>query len=231
VRAVAGRLWPLAPGAALAVVIAAVATALGDEVPVVGAPVIAIVCGIIVTLVKAPTARLRPGIAFTSRKVLQASVIVLGFGLSLRQVVSTGVQSLPVLLGTLLAAFAVAWLAGRLLGLRGDTRTLIGVGTAICGASAIAATDAVIDADEADVSYAIATIFTFNVVAVLAYPALGHAFGFSQHLWPVGRHRNQRPVAAAGPRPPGSRAAGRALRRGWPPAARPEAHRPPPGRR
>jgi uncharacterized membrane protein YadS len=112
VRAVAGRLWPLAPGAALAVVIAAVATALGDEVPVVGAPVIAIVCGIIVTLVKAPTARLRPGIAFTSRKVLQASVIVLGFGLSLRQVVSTGVQSLPVLLGTLLAAFAVAWLAG-----------------------------------------------------------------------------------------------------------------------
>ena len=186
VRAVAGRLWPLAPGAGLAVVIAAVATALGNEVPVVGAPVIAIVCGIIVTLVRAPTARLRPGIAFTSRKVLQASVIVLGSGLSLRQVVSTGVQSLPVLVGTLLAAFAVAWLAGRLLGLRGDTRTLIGVGTAICGASAIAATDAVIDADDADVSYAIATIFTFNVVAVLAYPAIGHAFGFSQHtfgLW------------------------------------------------
>ncbi len=225
-RAVAGRLWPLAPGAALAVVIAAVATALGDEVPVVGAPVIAIVCGIIVTLVKAPTARLRPGIAFTSRKVLQASVIVLGFGLSLRQVVSTGVQSLPVLLGTLLAAFAVAWLAGRLLGLRGDTRTLIGVGTAICGASAIAATDAVIDADEADVSYAIATIFTFNVVAVLAYPALGHAFGFSQHtfgLWagtaindlsPLrGPDRPDRalqaePFAGDGRQPPGLKLAG-----------------------
>jgi uncharacterized membrane protein YadS len=93
---------------------------------------------------------------------------------------------MPVLLGTLAAALGVAWVAGQMLGLRGDARTLIGVGTAICGASAIAATDAVIEANEADVSYAIATIFTFNVVAVLFYPALGHLLGFSQHsfgLW------------------------------------------------
>lgn len=93
---------------------------------------------------------------------------------------------MPVLLGTLAAALVMAWVAGQMLGLRGNTRTLIGVGTAICGASAIAATDAVIGADEADVSYAIATIFTFNVVAVLLYPALGHVLGISQHsfgLW------------------------------------------------
>ena len=93
---------------------------------------------------------------------------------------------MPVLLGTLAAALGMAWVAGRLLGLRGDTRTLIGVGTAICGASAIAATDAVIGADEADVSYSIATIFTFDVIAVLLYPAIGHVLGLSQHsfgLW------------------------------------------------
>ena len=122
----------------------------------------------------------------SSRKVLQGSVVLLGSGLSLGQVLSTGGRSLPVLLGTLLAALAMAWLGGRLLGLRGDVSTLVGVGTAICGASAIAATDAVIDADEADVSYAIATIFTFNVVAVLCYPSLGHALGLSEHsfgLW------------------------------------------------
>jgi uncharacterized integral membrane protein (TIGR00698 family) len=166
--------------------VAALATLVGSAAPVVGAPVIAIVGGMMISLVKRPSGRLKPGIAFTSKRVLQAAIVVLGFGLSLGQVLSTGARSLPVLLGTLVMALGMAVLAGRLLGLRADLRTLIGVGTAICGASAIAATDAVIDADEADVSYAVATIFTFNVVAVLLYPTLGHAFGFSQHtfgLW------------------------------------------------
>ncbi len=181
-----GSLRVLAPGVAAAASIAAVATAVGGLAPVVGAPVVAIVCGIAISFVRHPTARLRPGIAFTSKKVLQGSIVALGFGLSLGQVLSTGGRSLPVLVGTLVIALAVAFVAGRALRLRPDLKTLIGVGTAICGASAIAATDAVIDADEADVSYAIATIFTFNVVAVLLYPSLGHAFGFSQRtfgLW------------------------------------------------
>ena len=180
--------WPAAllPGVAVTAAIALVATLLGGLVPVVGAPVIAIVCGIAISVVRRPSARLGPGISFSAKKVLQGSIVVLGFGLSLGQVLSTGAASLPVLVGTLVIALAVAWLAGRLLRLPPDLRTLIGVGTAICGASAIAATDAVIAADEADVSYAIATIFTFNVVAVLLYPSIGHAFGFSQHtfgLW------------------------------------------------
>jgi len=176
----------LVPGVAAASAIAAVATAIGGVAPVVGAPVVAIVCGIAISAVRRPSSRLRPGIAFTSKKVLQGSIVALGFGLSLGQVLATGGRSLPVLLGTLVAALAVAFVAGRALRLHPDLNTLIGVGTAICGASAIAATDAVIDADEADVSYAIATIFTFNVVAVLCYPTLGHALGFSQHtfgLW------------------------------------------------
>lgn len=183
---VGGSLRVLLPGLGATAALGALATLLGGFVPVVGAPVIAVVGGIVIAVVKRPHARLEPGVAFTSRKVLQASIVVLGFGLSLGQVVTTGARSLPVLVGTLAAALGMAWLAGRLLRLPADLRTLIGVGTAICGASAIAATDAVIDADGADVSYAIATIFTFNVVAVLLYPLLGHAFGFSQHafgLW------------------------------------------------
>jgi uncharacterized integral membrane protein (TIGR00698 family) len=185
-RRALARVRALLPGVGAAVGIAAVATMLGRLVPVVGAPVIAIVAGIAIAMVRKPSATLTPGIAFTSKKVLQGSIVLLGLGLSLGQVVSTGARSLPVLLGTLAVALTVAWAAGRALGLRGDTRTLIGVGTAICGASAIAATDAVIDADEADVSYSIATIFTFNVVAVLLYPTIGHLLGLSQHsfgLW------------------------------------------------
>jgi uncharacterized integral membrane protein (TIGR00698 family) len=187
--------WPLSalrglralvPGVGYAAAVAAGATVLGRLVPVVGAPVFAVVSGIVIAVVRKPSAPFRPGIAFTSKKVLQGSIVLLGLGLSLGQVLSTGARSMPVLLGTLAAALVVAWVAGQMLGVRGDTRTLIGVGTAICGASAIAATDAVIGADEADVSYAIATIFTFNVVAVLLYPPLGHVLGFSQHsfgLW------------------------------------------------
>jgi uncharacterized integral membrane protein (TIGR00698 family) len=176
----------LLPGVGCAVAVAVVATLLGGLAPVVGAPVFGVLGGIAIAIVRKPPARLRPGITFTSKKVLQGSIVLMGLGLSLGQVLSTGARSLPVLLGTLVAALVMAWLAGRMLGLRGATRTLIGVGTAICGASAIAATDAVIDADEADVSYAIATIFAFNIVAVLLYPTLGHALGFSQHsfgLW------------------------------------------------
>ncbi|MHB8328701.1 MAG: YeiH family protein [Acidimicrobiales bacterium] len=177
---------PLLPGIAAAAGVTVVATLLGGLAPVVGAPVIAIVIGIVISIIHAPHERLRPGLSFTGKKVLQGSIMILGLSLSLRQVLSTGERSLPVLLGTLIIALAVAWLAGRALHLRSDIKTLIGVGTAICGASAIAATDAVIGADEADVSYAVATIFTFNVVAVLTYPMLGHVLGLSQHsfgLW------------------------------------------------
>jgi uncharacterized integral membrane protein (TIGR00698 family) len=174
------------PGVLLGSALAGMATLIGGRAPMLGAPVIAILCGSVVSLVRKPSTAFKPGIALTARKVLQGSVILLGSGLSLGQVLSTGGGSLPVLVGTLLAALGMAWLAGGLLGLRRDVTTLVGVGTAICGASAIAATNTVIDADEADVSYAIATIFTFNVVAVLLYPSLGHALGLSAHsfgLW------------------------------------------------
>lgn len=152
----------------------------------IGAPVIAIVAGIIIAAVRTPSRRLHPGVRFASSTVLQGSIVVLGFNLSIRQVLLTGVASLPVLVGTLAIALGAAWVAGRLLGVGPDARTLIGAGTAICGASAIAAVDAVIGAADADVAYAVSTIFTFNVVAVLLYPALGHLMGLSQHafgLW------------------------------------------------
>jgi uncharacterized membrane protein YadS len=84
------------------------------------------------------------------------------------------------MLGTLVICLAAAWLYGRLLGVPGDLRTLIGVGTGICGGSAIAAVSPVIEAASADVAYAISTIFLFNIAAVLVFPLLGHALGMSQ---------------------------------------------------
>jgi uncharacterized integral membrane protein (TIGR00698 family) len=112
---------------------------------------------------------------------LQCSVVLLGAQLSIAEAASVGVSSLPVMLGTLAICLAAAWLYGRLLGVPGDLRTLIGAGTGICGGSAIAAVSPVIEAASADIAYAISTIFLFNIAAVLVFPLLGHALGMSQH--------------------------------------------------
>jgi uncharacterized integral membrane protein (TIGR00698 family) len=185
-RSPGGR-WPLVvsqlPGLSLAVAVAVVASIVGRTFPIIGAPVTGIVIGItLATLVK-PGARLRPGIAVASKKILQASVVVLGSQLTLTQVVLVGLGSLPVMLGTLAAALLAAYWIGRWLGVTGNLRTLIGVGTGICGASAIAAVTPVIGAVGVDVTYAISTIFLFNVTAVLAFPIIGHLLGMSQHAF------------------------------------------------
>ncbi|NKQ52391.1 putative sulfate exporter family transporter [Amycolatopsis sp. K13G38] len=172
----------------VAVAVAAAATVAGTFVPIVGGPVFGIVLG---ALAAALVPRLRghrcaPGYAVASKPVLQLSIVVLGTGLSLQQVFEVGSSSLPVMLGTLAVAVAGAWLLGRMLGIEGDTRTLIGVGTGICGASAIAATSAVIKPKQADIAYAVGTIFTFNIAAVLIFPPLGHLLGMTTHsfgLW------------------------------------------------
>lgn len=179
-RAAAHRLLP---GLLLSAAIALAATVLGSLLPLVGAPVSAIVIGAAIAAVLGPRARLLPGIAFASRFILQVSVVLLGAQLSLRQVVSVGLGSLPVMLGTLSVCLAAAYFVGRWLGIVGDIRTLIGVGTGICGASAIAAVTPVIGAASLDVAYAVSTIFLFNVSAVVLFPVLGHLLGLSQHAF------------------------------------------------
>ena len=95
-------------------------------------------------------------------------------GLSLQQIVAVGRDSLPVMAGTVVVALAGGALLGRLLGIDRDTTTLISVGTGICGASAIAAAAAVIKPKRETIAYAVGTIFTFNIAAVLIFPPLGH---------------------------------------------------------
>lgn len=169
------------PGLSLAVAIAVVATVIGHLVPIIGGPVSGIVIGGALAVLLKPGDRLRPGIRTASRFILQLSVVVLGSQLSLAQITKVGLESLPVMLGTLGMCLFAAWLIGRQLGILGDLRTLIGVGTGVCGASAIAAVAPVIGAVSVDVAYAISTIFLFNMAAVLIFPAVGHLLGMSQH--------------------------------------------------
>ncbi len=189
------------PGLLLAVAIGLLALVLGRYAPLIGGPVIGIVLGIIVRNLVSPGERYQPGIAFAGKYVLQWSIIALGFGLSLSQVAKTGLESLSVTLVTMTVAFLAAWLLGRWLGVHDKLKILIGVGTAICGGSAIAAVTPIIRPDDHDTAFAISTIFLFNLIAVLLFPLLGHLMhmtdmGFG--LWAGTAINDTSSVVAAG---------------------------------
>lgn len=173
----------LLPGLAVAACLAAVATALGRLAPIIGAPVVGIVIGVLASRRTARHSALGPGTGFAASTVLQCAVVLLGAQLSLRQIAVVGASSLPVMLTTLAVCLALAHSLGRRLGIEPDLRTLIGVGTGICGASAIAAVSPTIRAKNPAITYAISTIFLFNVAAVLAFPPIGHLLGLSQHAF------------------------------------------------
>ena len=173
------------PGIFAAAAIAALATFLARFAPILGAPVIAIVCGVAIRGIRAMPAALRPGIAYSARTVLQIAIVISGFGLSLVAIARTGLVTLPVTLVTIAVALALAPLAGRVLRVDGPVRQLVGVGTAICGASAIAAVSSVLEPSEAEVALGISTIFFYNIVAVLSFPLLGHLLGLSQQSFGV----------------------------------------------
>jgi len=179
-ESLAGRTRAILPGLGLAIAVAAVATVVGQHVPLVGSAVPGALIGAVIALVVKPGARLAPGVKYASTFLLQCSVVLLGTQLSIAEAARVGVASLPVMLGTLAVCLGAAWLYGRLLGIPRDLRTLIGVGTGICGGSAIAAVSPVIEASSTDVAYAISTIFLFNIAAVLVFPLIGHAIGMSQ---------------------------------------------------
>ncbi len=189
------------PGLVLCAALAAAAFALGRAVPMVGGPVFGIVIGVIIAALRKPPPVVAQGIAFSAKQLLQLSIVLLGFNLQLREVVGAGLRSLPVMLGTLVIVLCIAYFAGKLLGLDRDLRRLLGIGTAICGGSAIAALASVIDVNEADVAYAISAVFLFNVAAVLTFPAIGHLLSLSQHafgLWAGTAINDTSSVVAAG---------------------------------
>ena len=168
-------------GIALCLAISVVAWLLGQQLEVVGGPVFGILIGMLlaVALRGRDTAALQPGIKFTSKYVLQAAVVFLGFGLNLSQIAKVGVASLPVIASTIATSLIVAFVMCRVMKVPGKIATLIGVGSSICGGSAIAATAPVIRAKAEDVAQAISVIFLFNVIAALIFPTLGSMLGLT----------------------------------------------------
>ena len=146
----------------------------------VGVPVISILIGLIISLISpkfTQTPILVGGIKFTSKKILQWAVIILGFSLNLNTIAVVGAKSLPVIICTVSASLIVAFIMMKILKVNSKTACLIGVGSSICGGSAIAATAPVIEAEDSDVARSVSVIFFFNILAALIFPVFGYSIG------------------------------------------------------
>lgn len=176
----------IGPGLALVLALAIPAAWLGSRFALIGSAIFGIVIGVLVGNLYRPGTRWDAGVAFAGRQLLQGSIVMLGFGLPLKQVWQTGLASLPVTLLTISAAFVSALLFGRWLKTPLRLSVLIGTGTAICGGSAIAAMTPVVRPEPHETAFSLSTIFLFNLVAVLVFPLFGHWLGMSDRgfgLW------------------------------------------------
>lgn len=171
------------PGLTLATVLALAATCFGDDVPWLGGAGIGILSGVVIaSLVRIPE-KCKPGFTAAGKQVLQCAVILLGAGLNLAVVWRTGLETLALMLVTISAVFAAAWMLGRTLGVPANHRDLIASGTAICGGSAIAAIAPVIGAKDEEISYSISVVFLFNLMAVVVFPAMGRWLGLDAEVF------------------------------------------------
>lgn len=189
-------------GISLCVAIAAAANAAASMAPLIGAPIFAIAFGVIITNalrgpLQIPTLR----IGEVSKICLKGGIILLGASLDLGDILRTGVDLLPVLAITITVGLGCALIIGRMTGVGWRMRCLIGIGTTICGASAIAALAPVIRAKAEEIAYSISVIFFFNMLAVFAFPAIGHLLSLSDPgfgLWAGTAVNDTSAVVAAG---------------------------------
>lgn len=192
----------LAGGVAICGMIAAVAHIAGQAVPLVGASIFAIVIGVIITNVGGSALKLSTfRIGDVSKLCLKGGIILLGASLDLGEIFRTGLHSLPLLIITMAAGLICALGLGKFLGIDWRMRCLIGMGTTICGASAIAALSPVIRARAEEIAYSVTVIFFFNMVAVFTFPALGHLLGLTDAgfgIWAGTAINDTSAVVAAG---------------------------------
>lgn len=167
-------------GLLLCLLIAVPAWFLGTAFPIIGGPVVAIILGMIVTLFIKDKSSVQDGINYSAKKILQYAVILLGFGLNLSVILDTGKQSLPIIICTIATSLILAYFLSKVMHIPARIATLVGVGSSICGGSAIAATAPVIDADDEEVAQAISVFFFFNVLAAVIFPHFGNFLGFDQ---------------------------------------------------
>jgi uncharacterized integral membrane protein (TIGR00698 family) len=142
-----------------------------------------LVMGVVVGAVAANTVvlpeRTAPGIAFGSRSLLRIGVVLLGFRLSLGDLAALGSDGLLIVAVVVSVTFVGTQALARVMGVPGDLGLLVATGYSICGASAIAAVDGVIQADEEETAYAVGLVTLCGTLSIAVLPALAEPLGFA----------------------------------------------------
>jgi uncharacterized integral membrane protein (TIGR00698 family) len=190
------------PGVALVAAVVAAGILLNRAIPQVSALIFAMGLGVLLAPLAVRRTAAAPGIAFASRPLLRAGVALLGLRISLHAVSGLGVRGVAVAVGVVVITMGLTILLARLLGVDPSLAILIAAGSAICGASAIAAMQGVAKADEDRVGYAIGTVTLFGSLAMLTIPyVLVPQLGLSDRLgglWAGASIHEVAQVAAAG---------------------------------
>lgn len=170
----------LLPGILIAAAVAVLATILGGYYPLLGNLLFAILIGMLIrnTIGISPT--IEHGINYTVKGFLKFAVILLGVGLNLHEIATVGKQSFFIIFTSVCLGIILTVLVGKMLKLDNTLSLLIGVGTSICGATAISAVKEVVKAKENETAYAISTIVLFNLFAFFTYPIIGQFFQLSE---------------------------------------------------
>lgn len=193
----------LAPGLAIAAAIAAAAFALRlvPGLQLLSPMILAIVIAIAVQAAVRLPLQATPGIKFAMRPVLRFGIVLLGFQLTVGQIGEIGWQAFAVIAAAVLLTLLATPVLARFLGVDPKLAELIGVGTAICGASAVIAANTVTRADDSDVTYALAAVTLFGSLAMFVYPLLAGPLGLGPEaygLWSgASIHEVAQVVAAA----------------------------------
>jgi len=189
------------PGLVLSVAVAAVATGLTALMSVpIGAVAVAVALGLVVGQV-VPRDSFAPGVNVATKRILRLGIVLLGARLSLVDVAELGIGSVGLVVATLTIGLVTAWFVGRRVGLSRELAALLGIGSAVCGITAIMASAPVMRARSRDVSLAVATITICGTVALLVYPVIGRALGMGDTtfgLWVGLAVQDTSQVVAAG---------------------------------
>jgi len=158
---------------------------MGQLLPIMGGPIWGILTGLVITNLWKKQDAFSKGIKVASKRILQMSIVLLGFQMDLVKVFEMGRTSLMVSILTIAVALTVALVLGKILNSPSNEKVLIGVGTAICGGSAIAATAPVLEASDKEIARALTTIFFFNLLAAFIFPILGRAMNMSDTMFGI----------------------------------------------
>lgn len=177
----------LAPGLTLTSGLALLATFVHTlpGISVFSSLILAILLGILIRNTVGIAPIYQAGISFSLRRILKLAIILLGLQLSWAQVMSVGTVGLAIVSITLISTFCFTTWLGKQLGVSQKLAQLIASGTSICGASAVVATNVVVDGSDEDVAYAVAMVTVFGTTSMLFYPLLAGLFHLSPQAFGI----------------------------------------------